>query len=364
MKLLDTYSLKGLQLQNRMAMAPMTRSRATIDGLVGDMHVAYYVQRASAGLIISEGINISAQGQGSPLTPGIWYDAQEAAWRTVTDAVHAAGGRIYAQLWHTGRVGHSLVKGGELPVAPSAIAIQGQQTYTSQGLQDFETPRALSTEEVKQVVEDYRQAAIRAQRAGFDGVELHGAFGYLPNQFLVDGANHRTDAYGGSIENRSRFMLEVMRALRDVWTDGQVGVKLSPTIPYNNIVDSDPTALYTYLISQLDTLDLAYIHLMQPMFPIDAFPHWPKDSLVAFAHLFKGTVIANGGYDQAKAEAAIESGLAQMVSFGKYFISNPDLPARFAIGAELANPDGATMYGGGAAGYTDYPSLAQTAQQG
>jgi N-ethylmaleimide reductase len=359
MKLLETYSLKGLQLQNRMAMAPMTRSRATMDGLVGDMHVTYYSQRASAGLIISEAINISAQGQGSPLTPGIWNDAQEAAWLRVTEAVHAAGGRIYAQLWHTGRVGHSLVKGGALPVAPSAIAIQGQQTFTMQGPKDFETPHALTTEEVKQVVEDYRQAAIRAQRAGFDGVELHGAFGYLPNQFLVDGANHRTDEYGGSIANRSRFMLEVMRALREVWTNGQVGVKMSPTIPYNNMIDSDPTALFTYLISQLDTLDLAYIHLMQPMFPIDAFPHWPKDSLAAFGHLFHGTVIANGGYDREKAEAAIASGVAQMVSFGNGFIANPDLPARFAQGAALQAADRATMYSGGAQGYIDYPALDQ-----
>jgi N-ethylmaleimide reductase len=357
MKLLESYSLKGLPLKNRMAMAPMTRSRATADGLVGDMQVAYYSQRASAGLIISEGINISEQALGSPLTPGIWNAMQVHAWRAVTDAVHAAGGKIYAQLWHTGRVGHSLVRGGELPVAPSAIGIQGQQHYTSQGPQDYETPRALSTEEVRQVVEDYRQAARNAQTAGFDGVELHAAFGYLPNQFLVDGANQRQDEYGGSIHNRARFVLEVMAALRSVYTQGQVGIKLSPTIPYNNMIDSDPLATFSYLIEELDKLDLAYLHLMGSLFPIDAFPHWPKDTLATFGPLFHGAIIANGRYDRDKAEAVIESSQADMVSFGMPFIANPDLPARFAAGAALAAPDQATMYGGAEKGYIDYPAL-------
>ena len=272
--------------------------------------------------------------------------------------------QIYAQLWHTGRVGHSLVRGGELPVAPSAIGIQGQQHYTSQGPKDYETPRVLTTEEVKQVVQDYRHAAVNSQNAGFDGVELHGAFGYLPNQFLVDGANQRSDEYGGSIENRARCVLEVLRALREVYTNGQVGIKLSPTIPYNNMIDSDPKALFSYLITELDKLDLAYVQLMGSLFPIDAFPHWPKDVLGTFGPLFHGTIMANGGYDRDKAEAAIEAGLAHMVSFGKSFLSNPDLPARFAAGAALNAPDGATMYGGGAAGYIDYPTLEQAAQQG
>jgi N-ethylmaleimide reductase len=360
MKLLESYSLKGLNLQNRMAMAPMTRSRATMDGVVGDMQVTYYTQRASAGLLISEAINISEQAVGSPLTPGIWNAVQVHAWRRVTDAVHAAGGKIYAQLWHTGRVGHSLVRGGELPVAPSAIGIQGQKHYTSEGPKDYETPRALSTEEVRQVVEDYRQAALNAQTAGFDGVELHGAFGYLPNQFLVDGANQRTDEYGGSIHNRARFVLEIMTALRGVYTNGQVGIKLSPTIPYNNMIDSDPKALYSYLIEELDRLDLAYIHLMGSLFPIDAFPHWPKDVLGTFGPLIHSTIMVNGGYNQEKAEALIASGQAHMVSFGNLFIANPDLPARFAAGAELAATDQATMYGGGAHGYIDYPALEAT----
>ncbi len=362
MQLLESYSLKGLTLQNRMALAPMTRSRATMDGLVGDMQATYYTQRASAGLLITEATNISQQAIGSPMTPGLWNAAQVAGWRQVTDAVHNAGGKIYAQLWHTGRVGHSIDRGGELPVAPSAIAIQGQQHYTTQGPKDYETPRALATEEVKQIVLDFRQAAVNAKEAGFDGVELHGAFGYLPNQFLVDGSNHRTDEYGGSIENRSRFMLEIMRALRDVWTNGQVGVKLSPTIPYNNMIDSDPQALFSYLIAQLDTLDIAYIHLMQPTYPIDAYPQWPTDNLVAFGHLFHGTIIANGGYNRDKGEAAIAAGLAHMVSYGSSFLANPDLPARFAQGAALNAPERATMFGGGAQGYIDYPTLDQVGQ--
>lgn len=361
MKLLESYSLKGMQLQNRMAMAPMTRSRAMMDGLVGDMQVTYYTQRATAGLIISEAINISAQAIGSPMTPGIWNDAQVAGWRKVTDAVHAAGGKIYAQLWHTGRVGHSVDRGGELPVSASAIAIQGQQHYTSQGPKEFETPRALSTAEVQQIVQDYRQAAVNAQKAGFDGVELHAAFGYLPNQFLVDGVNHRTDEYGGSIENRARFVLEIMQALREVYTNGQVGIKLSPTIPYNGMVDSDPQATFGYLIQQLNALDIAYVHLMQPMFPIDAFPHWPKDSITAFGHLFHGTIMANGRYDRDKAEAVIDSGSAHLVSFGAAFVANPDLVKRYALGAPLNAPDHATFYGGGAQGYIDYPMLAETA---
>ncbi|MBL0019691.1 MAG: alkene reductase [Bacteroidetes bacterium] len=361
MKLLESTSLKGLTLKNRMVMAPMTRSRATFDGLVGEMQVKYYAQRASAGLIISEGINISAQGLGSPLTPGIWNDAQVEAWRPVTEAVHAAGGKIYAQLWHTGRVGHSVDKGGNLPVAPSAIGIQGQQHFTSQGPKEYETPHALTTEEVKQVVLDYGKAAENAQRAGFDGVELHGAFGYLPNQFLVDGANHRTDEYGGSVENRTRFVLEVVRAMRAVYTDGQVGVKLSPTIPYNNMIDSDPVKTFSYLITELDKLDIAYVHLMGSLFPIDAFPTWPKDTLEAFGGLFHGTVMVNGKYNRESAEAAVQSGKADLVSFGALYVANPDLAERFAVGAELNAPDHSTFYGGGAKGYIDYPALAEVA---
>ncbi|MBK9033244.1 MAG: alkene reductase [Myxococcales bacterium] len=359
MKLLEPITLAALALPNRVVMAPMTRSRADADGRVGALQATYYQQRASAGLIISEGVNVSRDAIGSPLTPGLFDAAQVEAWRGVTAAVHAAGGRIFAQLWHTGRVGHSSVRGGALPVAPSAVRIEGQQHFTSTGPQDYETPRALTLDEIRATVADYGAAAAHARDAGFDGVELHGAFGYLPNQFLVDGANQRTDAYGGSIEHRARFTLEVMAALIEVWGPGRVGIKLSPTIPYNNMIDRDPLALFTYLIERLDQLPLAYLHLMQGMFPLDRFPTWPADALATFGPLFHGPIITNGGYDRAKAEAALASGAAQLVSFGTPYIANPDLVERLAADAALAQPDRATMYGGGAHGYVDYPALAQ-----
>ncbi len=252
MKLLQKTKIGNLELQNSMAMAPMTRSRADLNGIVNDSTVLYYTQRSSAGLIISEAINISEQALGSPFTPGIYTQEQIDAWKKVTQSVHDKGGKIIAQLWHTGRVGHSIDKHGVLPVAPSAIAIQRQQHFTSQGPKEYETPRALETTEVKHIVQDYKQAAINAIEAGFDGVELHAAFGYLPNQFLVESANQRTDEYGGSIENRSRFVLEVMQAMVDAIGDNKVAIKLSPSIPFNSIIDSNPTDLYLYLLNEVN----------------------------------------------------------------------------------------------------------------
>ena len=357
MKLLEPTVLGPLSLQNRTVMAPMTRSRANAQGEANDLMVTYYRQRASAGLIISEGVNISPQAIGSPLTPGLYTEAQVAAWQKVTEAVHAAGGLIFAQLWHTGRVGHTAVRNGELPVSASALAIQGQQHFTLEGPKDYEVPRALSTEEVRQVVQDYRTAAVHAKAAGFDGVELHGAFGYLPNQFLVDGANQRTDEYGGSIENRSRFVVEVMQAMVDAIGSGKAGIKLSPSIPYNSIVDSNPTALYTHLIAKLDKMPLAYIQLMNAMFPTDNLPQYPRDVLGTFGTLTKHFVIANGGYNRETGEKELEKGIAKMISYGALFLANPDLPRRFDLNSELNQPDRATMYGGGEKGYTDYPFL-------
>jgi N-ethylmaleimide reductase len=357
--LFDAFKLGDLTLANRIVMAPMTRSRADQDGLVSDIITTYYSQRATAGLIISEAINISQNALGSPLTPGLFTPAHIKAWKDVTDGVHKAGGLIFAQLWHTGRVAHSSVRGGTLPVAPSALAIQGQQHFTPTGPQDYEVPRALTLDEVKATIEDYRKAAIAAKEAGFDGVELHAAFGYLPNQFLVDGANQRTDIYGGSIENRCRFTLDVMAALVDVWGAGRVGIKLSPSIPFNSIIDSDPTALFSYLIEKLDAMPLAYLHLMQALFPLDSLPHWPKDPLATFGPLYKGTLITNGGYTKESAEAVLQASKAQLVSFGAKYVANPDLVARFAKGATLAEPDRATMYGGGTKGLIDYPALAE-----
>ena len=357
MKLLEKYKLGDNDLKNRMVMAPMTRSRATNDGVVTPITIDYYVQRASAGLIITEATNISEQAIGSPNTPGIYTNKQVEAWKKVTKAVHDNGGTIFMQLWHTGRVGHSSLKNGKQTVAPSAIRIEGQQVYTPEGLQDYEFPRALETAEVKLVIEDYRLAAKNALKAGFDGVELHAGFGYLPNQFIVDGANKRTDEYGGSIENRSRFVLEIMLALLDVWGPGKVGIKLSPSIPYNGMIDSDHVTTFGYLISRLDKLPLAYLHLMQPLFPLDAFPHWPKDVLQTFGTLYNGDIIVNGGYNREKAEEVVQNKDAELVAFGSLFLANPDLPHRFELDAALNAPDYSTFYSGGEKGYIDYPVM-------
>jgi N-ethylmaleimide reductase len=357
-RLFESTKLGNLSLHNRIVMAPMTRSRADSHGVPGALVALYYAQRASAGLIISEGINISQDAMGSAMTPGLFNSTQVKAWKKVTSAVHDAGGTIFAQLWHTGRVSHSQVRGGVLPVAPSAIKITGQQHFTSAGLQDYEVPRALEIAEVRATILDYQSAAEHAKEAGFDGVELHGAYGYLPNQFLVDGANQRNDEYGGSIENRCRFVLETMQALINVWGPERVGIKLSPVIPFNNMIDSNPEALYIYLLQEMNRLSPAYIHMMHALFPLDDFPHWPKDVLATFGPYIKSKVIANGGYDAGKAEADLVVKRADLISFGNLFIANPDLPAKFKSGAALIEADRATMYGGGAHGYTDYPTHA------
>lgn len=358
MKLLKESQIGNLTLKNSMAMAPMTRARAESDGRANDLTVLYYVQRASAGLLITEGINISEQAVGSPFTPGIYTVAQIESWKKVTKAVHKNGGKIFAQLWHTGRVSHSVDKKGVLPVAPSAIAIRGQQHFSSQGMKDYETPRALDIAEVKQVIEDYKQAAINAIEAGFDGVELHAATGYLPNQFLAESANLRTDEYGGSIENRSRFILEVMRSLMNAIGENKVGIKLSPSIPFNSILDSNPVATYTYLIKELNPMPLAYIQLMNPLFlPEEGFDQYPKDVIGTLGILTNHFLIANVGYTRETGEKELERGIAKMISYGVPFIANPDLPRRYELNTILNEADRATFYGGNEKGYTDYPSL-------
>jgi N-ethylmaleimide reductase len=357
MKLLESIKLGQNTLQNRMVMAPMTRSRADFNGLVSASTVLYYAQRSSAGLIISEGINISNQALGSPLTPGLYTPEQIEAWKAVTSAVHEKGGLIYAQLWHTGRVGHSLVKNGELPVAPSAIRIEGQQHFTMEGMKDYETPHALTLEEINQIKHDYKQAAMNAIEAGFDGVELHAAFGYLPNQFLADSANHRTDNYGGSHENKNRFVLEVMQELVTAVGSDKAAIRLSPTSTYNNITHTNPVEQFTLLIDELNKLPLSYIHLMNVPFPTDQFPNYPMNTIDTFGKLSKHPVIANCGYTRETGEAEIEKGIAILISYGSLFLANPDLPKRFELNAELNQPDRATMYGGQDKGYIDYPFL-------
>jgi len=357
MKLLEAIKVGNNTLKNSMVMAPMTRSRANFDGIVGDSTILYYTQRVCAGLIISEAINISKQAIGSPLTPGIYKQEQIIAWKKVTQAVHEKGGVIYAQLWHTGRVGHSLLKNGEQPVSASALAIEGQQHFTMEGMKDYETPRALSTEEVKNIVQEYKLAAINAMEAGFDGVELHSAFGYLPNQFLADSSNQRTDEYGGNNENRNRFVLEIMQEMISAIGNDKVAIRISPTSTYNAITHKNPLDQFTLLITELNKMPLAYIHIMNVPFPADKFPQYPANSIETFGKLTQHTVIANCGYSKETGEAELEKGIAQLISFGTLFLANPDLPRRFELNAELNQPDRATMYGGKDAGYIDYPAL-------
>ncbi len=359
MKLLESIKVGNTLLKNSMVMAPMTRSRANINGIVGDSTMLYYTQRVSAGLIISEAINISKQAIGSPLTPGIYTAEQIVAWKKVTQSVHENGGVIYAQLWHTGRVGHLLIKNGEQLVSASALAIEGQQHFTMEGMKDYETPRALSTEEVKSIVQDYKLAAINAMEAGFDGVELHAAFGYLPNQFLAESANQRTDEYGGSNENRNRFVLEIMQEMLNAIGNDKVAIRLSPTSTYNNIIHQNPIEQFTLLIGELNKMPLSYIHIMNVPFPTDKFPQYPTNSVETFGKLTQHTIIANCGYTRETGEAELEKGIAKLISYGALFLANPDLPKRFELNAELNQPDRATMYGGQDQGYIDYTFLAQ-----
>jgi N-ethylmaleimide reductase len=359
MKLLEAINVGKNYLKNSMVMAPMTRSRANFNGEVGNTTELYYTQRASAGLIISEAINITKQAIGSPLTPGIFTNEQIAAWKKVTHAVHEKEGVIYAQLWHTGRVGHSLVKNGELPVSASALAIEGQQHFTMEGMKEYEIPRALSAEEVKNIVKDYKQAAINAIEAGFDGVELHAAFGYLPNQFLADNSNKRTDEYGGSTENRNRFVIEIMQEMIGAIGSDKVAIRISPTSTYNSIIHQNPVEQFTILIEELNKMPLAYIHIMNVPFPADKFPNYPINSVETFGKLTQHTVIANCGYTQETGEAELEKGIAKLISYGTLFLANPDLPKRFELNAALNEPDRATMYGGKDQGYIDYPFLEQ-----
>lgn len=356
MKLLEKIQLGGVSLKNRMAMAAMTRGRADINGLVGDMTVEYYTQRAGAGLLLTEAIRISEEATGSPLTPGIFTEQQIEAWKKVTTRVHDKGGVIIAQLWHTGRIGHSVDRNGKLPFAPSPLPIRGMKHFTSQGVKDYEIPQEMTISEIHQTIKDYGQAARNAIAAGFDGVQLHAANGYLPNQFLAESANQRRDGYGGNIPNNTRFVLEVMQELIRAVGSEKVGIKISPFHPYGDIVLDDPTTTYTYLIEELNKLDFAYVELMRRS-PYFASPeHYGADNEIEFfGRKIRQTVIANAGYDKDSAESELEKGIAKLISFGKLYIANPDLPERFEKNAPLSDPDRATMYGGGKQGYIDYP---------
>jgi len=343
------------ELPNRIVMAPLTRNRAGPGCVPRELNATYYAQRASAGLIISEATQISPQGMGYPDTPGIYSQAQIDGWHRVTDAVRAAGGRMFLQLWHVGRISHpSLQPGQALPVAPSAIRPEGD-AFTYDGLQPFVTPRALDAAEIPEIVADYRRAALNAMQAGFDGVEIHAANGYLIDQFLRDGSNRRDDDYGGSIENRCRFLLEVTRAVTDAVGGEHTGIRLSPVNPFNSMSDSDPQALFNAVVEALNPFALAYLHVVEGGIHTDG-PLAPFD-LQAMRRLFRGPYMANGGYTRERAMAAVSSGEADLVSFGELFIANPDLPERLRADAALTTPDPATYYGGDEKGYTDYPSM-------
>lgn len=340
-------------LSNRMVMAPMTRSRADDAGVPSELTVTYYAQRATAGLIISEGVFPTAMGKGYVNTPGIETEAQVAAWKLVTEAVHARGGRIFMQLMHCGRISHpSMLPGAALPVAPSAIQPKGQ-VWTATGQQDLVTPHALSLPEIAQVIEDYRLATRRALAAGFDGVELHTASGYLPEQFLSSGSNQRQDAYGGSVANRARFVLEVLSAMVAEAGGDRVGIKISPEMGFNDITDANPEETYTYLVDQLQQFKLAYLHV--------ALFGAKLDYHAMLKPKFNGAYLVGGGLDQATAEAALAAGRADATVFGSAFLANPDLPERFRVGAALNVPDKATFYTPGEKGYTDYLALSVSA---
>lgn len=340
-------------LPNRMVMAPMTRLRA-IDSVPQPLMATYYAQRVSAGLIVTECTMVSPLSLGYMNCPGIYSSEQVAGWREVTEAVHAKGGRIFLQLWHSGRVSHPSLLGGELPVAPSAVAAVGE-LHTPDGKRPMEAPRALETHEIPEIVEQFRKGAENALAAGFDGVELHGAFGYLIDQFLQDGSNQRTDEYGGSIEKRSRFLLEVVEAVSSVWGADRVGIKLSPSNTFYGMFDSNPKATFGYVIDALNRFGLGYLHLMEPN-EVDLATRDVLQSVTSlFRPIFKGTLITNGGYDQEKGNAILASGDADLVSFGKLFIANPDLPKRFELKAPLNAPDPKTFYAPDEKGYTDYP---------
>jgi|HubBroStandDraft_3_1064219.scaffolds.fasta_scaffold00105_2 N-ethylmaleimide reductase len=360
LQLLSPVQLGALRLPNRVVMAPMTRTRAGEGNVPTPLNATYYEQRASAGLIVTEATQVSPQGVGYPGTPGIHTDAQVEGWRRVTEAVHRRGGRIFLQLWHVGRISHPSVQpGGALPVAPSAIAPAGE-VRTAAGPAPFVTPRALETEEIAGVVRQFADGARRAREAGFDGVEIHGANGYLIDQFLRSGSNTRTDGYGGSPAPRARFLLEVTAAVVEVWGPGRVGVRLSPTSGYNDMRDDDPLATFTHAAGALSAFPLAYLHVVETRPRPEQEETAPVPYVTpALRRAFGGPFIVNSGYDRDSAERAIASGEADAVSFATSYLANPDLPERFALGAPLNEPDRATFYGGGAQGYIDYPTLAE-----
>lgn len=361
--LFESLLLGDITLANRIIMSPLTRMRSKQPGNIPyELNATYYAQRSSAGLIITEATQISPQGQGYPATPGIYSKEQIEGWKLITTAVHKNGGKIFLQLWHVGRISHSSFQPeNKLPVAPSAIRPSGKTLTQDWKQLDFETPHALSHTEIQGIIEDYGIACKNAQEAGFDGVEVHGANGYLLDQFLQDGSNHRNDQYGGSIENRSRFLLEVVDRAISVWGSGRVGVRLSPYSSFNDMSDSNPSALFNYVLAALSNRNIAYVHMIEPRATSAGGNENIVDDVPSAAELFRknfnGMFISAGGYNPESARNAVESKLVDAVVFGRFFIANPDLPQRIKTGAALNKYNRSTFYGGNEKGYTDYPFL-------
>jgi N-ethylmaleimide reductase len=352
--LFNPLQLGALSLPNRLFMAPLTRCRADADHVPTPLMAEYYAQRASAGLIIAEATMAMAGNSSFWMEPGIYSEAQVAGWKKTTAAVHAAGGRIFLQIWHGGRACHPLLNAGAQPVAPSAIPITGDEVRTPEGKKPYVMPRVLRDDELPGIVEGFRKAAENAKAAGFDGVEVHGANGYLLDEFLRDGANKREGPYGGAVANRARLLFEVITAVSTVWGSDRVGLRISPLNSYNSMIDSDPVGLTAWLAATLNPFNLAYLHVMRG----DFFGKQKGDVITPARANFKGPLIANMGYSAAEAAAAIDSGQVDAVAFGTSFLANPDLPARVQAGVALNVPQPATFYTPGARGYTDYPSLA------
>ena len=359
--LFSEINVGALSLPHRVAMAPLTRNRAGEGNVPVALNATYYRQRASAALIVSEATQVAPKGQGYPRTPGIHSEAQVEGWKKVTEAVHEEGGRIFLQLWHVGRISHSAYHDGERPVAPSAVKPEGQVLTPDLEMVPFETPRPLDTEEVAQVVEQYRRGAENARRAGFDGVEIHGANGYLIDQFLRSGTNRRTDRYGGALENRLRFLREVTEAVTGEWTSGRVGLRLSPLSRAYGIADETPEATFSGAAATANDFDLAYLHLVEPSAPKPPVVGEGETATVfaAVREAFDGALVANGNYDRETATDAIERGYADLVTFGRAFLANPDLPRRLRDELPINVPDEETFYNGDEHGYTDYPTWDQ-----
>lgn len=360
--LLQSYQMGDITLKNRVIMAPMTRNRAdNKENVPTNLHVEYYRQRSGSGLIITEGSQVSERAVGYINTPGIYTTAQTEGWEKVTTAVHEEGGKIFIQLWHCGRISHSKFHNGDKPLAPSAVNAN-EKVFTVDGFEDTEEPKAMSLAEIKETVLEFKTAAQNAKKAGFDGIEIHSSNGYLIHQFFNSNSNTRNDDYGGSIPNKARFFFEIIEAVSEVWEENKIGVRLNPSLhnAFGIIATEDTIPTFDYIVEKLNAYDLAYVHLSEPFTDVSGIPFLEPEIAKHYRPIYKGTLMINGGFDQEKGNKVIENGNADLVSFAKLFISNPDLPERFEKNAPLAEWDEDTFYTPGKKGYTDYPPYKET----